>query len=78
MSEPIAVGPLLDALGVEHHPEDGELVECAVVLLKVIDAEGSVSLRSLCSDGVSWIERIGLLQAALTVELPSVYEIPGE
>lgn len=72
------VGNLLDSLGIEHHPEPGELVASAVVLLKVIDAEGDVSLRTLCSDGLSWIERIGMLRAAEHVELPGVFTEPDE
>jgi len=72
------VGNLLDGLGVEYHPEDGELVESALVLLKVIGPDGDVSLRTLSSDGLSWIERIGMLRSAEAVELPSVFEVPGE
>jgi hypothetical protein len=72
------VGNLLDSLGIEHHPEPGELVASAVVLLKVIDNDGEVSLRTLCSDGLSWIERIGMLRAAEHVELPGVFTEPDE
>ena len=48
------------------------------MLLKVIDPDGDVSLRTLSSDGLSWIERIGMLRSAEAVELPSVFEVPGE
>lgn len=68
MSEPI--GNLLDSLGVEHRPSDGELVSDAVVLLKVINEDGRVSMRIAWSDGLSWIERLGMLRAAEHLELP--------
>ena len=62
---------MLDALGVTHTPNDGEIVTDAVVALKVVDADGRVSLRLAWSDGMSWIERLGMLRAAERVELPS-------
>lgn len=68
MSEPI--GNLLDSLGVQHCPTDGELVSAAVVLLKVIDDDGRVSMRMAWSDGMSWIERLGMLAAATATETP--------
>lgn len=67
MSEPI--GNLIDSLGIEHTPEEGELVSSALVLLKVHDADGNVSLRSLRSPGVSWIEVVGMLRIAERSEL---------
>ena len=66
MSEPI--GNLLDSLGVTHSPADGELATDAVVLLKVIDPDGGVGLRLAWSDGMSWIERLGMLTAAEHIE----------
>lgn len=64
------LGQMLDALGVTHTPDDGELVTDAVVIMKVVDASGKVSLRSAWSDGMSWIERLGMLRVAERVELP--------
>lgn len=61
-TEPI--GDLLDSLGVEHEPLDGELVAGAVVLLKVITDDGCVTLRTAYSDGMSWLERVGMLRSA--------------
>lgn len=68
------VGNLLDSLGIEHHPDAGDLVASAIVLLKVIDTDGDVTIRTLSSDGLSWVERIGMLRVAEQVELPRVYE----
>lgn len=68
------IGNLLDSLGVMHSPEEGDLVASAVVLLKVLAEDGDVSLRIVASDGLSWIERLGMLRAAEHVELPGLSE----
>ena len=64
------LGNLIDALGVEQTIKEGELVAGAVVLLKVVTADGEVLLRSAWSDGISWVERVGMLRAAERTELP--------
>ena len=65
------LGELIDSLGVAQRLADDELVEGAVVLLKVVDDDGEVTLRAAWSDGMSWIERIGMLRAAERCELPA-------
>lgn len=75
MSEPL--GELLDGLGVTHSPAEGELVSDALVLLKVIEEDGSVRLRAAWSDGMSWIERLGMLNAAVASEASDISQ-PGE
>lgn len=67
MSEPI--GDLVDSLGITHSPDEGELVSDAIVLLKVTDPDGQLGLRFLRSDGLSWIEAIGILRVAEQTEL---------
>lgn len=67
MSEP--VGDLIDSLGVQHSPDEGELVSDAIVLPKVHEADGTVGLRFLRSDGLSWLEAIGILRVAEQTEL---------
>lgn len=64
------LGGLIDSLGVTHRVGEHELIASAVVLLKVVDEDGDVSLRAAWSDGMSWIERIGMLRAAERCELP--------
>lgn len=68
MGQAEPIGDLLDALGVRHSPEEGELVEGAVVLLKTVGADGRVGLRVAYSDGISWIERIGMLRVGMVVD----------
>ena len=70
----VPIGDLLNSLGVVHSPDDGELIAGAVVLLKVVSSDGEVVLRSCSSDGMSWIERLGMLRAAEHVELPTSAE----
>ncbi|WP_416976706.1 hypothetical protein [Streptomyces sp. T028] len=62
------IGHILDSLGVEATVEDGELVDGAIVLLKVIDTDGDTRLSMACSDGLGWIERTGMLRTAELME----------
>lgn len=70
MTDPQPLGRLIDSLGVEHRPEEGELVLGAVVLMKVMEADGRISMRSAWSPGLSWMERVGMHQAAAQTDLP--------
>lgn len=65
-SQPI--GPLLDELHMTHRPSAGDHVEGAVVLLKVREDDGVIALRAVWSEGLSWLERIGMLREAEMVE----------
>jgi len=68
-SQPL--GRLIDSLGVEHRPEEGELVLGAVVLMKVMEADGRIAMRSAWSPGLSWMERVGMHQAAAQNDMPA-------
>jgi hypothetical protein len=70
MSEPI--GSLIEALGVTYDPDPGELPCAAVVLLKTVDDSGRVGLSLRFSEGMSWIERLGMLRAAERIELNDI------
>lgn len=67
MSNPI--GNLIDGLGVTMSFEEGELVKSVVVLVTVLDPDGTTTLRSAWSDGMSWVERVGMLRVAESEEL---------
>ena len=71
MSDAQPLGRLVDSLGVEHRPEEGELVLGAVVLMKVMETDGTISMRSAWSPGLSWMERVGMHQAAAQTDLPA-------
>lgn len=61
----MSIGQIIDNLGVDgYEPKDGELPAGAVVLLKVIDTDGDVVFRCAWSDGMSWLERRGMVETA--------------
>ncbi|PJN24050.1 hypothetical protein [Kitasatospora sp. CB02891] len=63
-----AIGHVLDALNVTATLNEGELVAGAVVLLKVLQEDGETRLSLTYSDGLGWIERIGMLRVAELVD----------
>ncbi len=65
------LGDLINELGVQQQLDPDENVCGAVVLLTVEEPDGHLSLRCAWSEGMSWIERIGLLRAAERAELPA-------
>ena len=62
-------GEVIDGLGIVSNLEDDELVEAALVLIKVIDADGDVRMTAAWSDGLSWIERRGMVEVARDTEV---------
>lgn len=74
------IGHILDGLGIEATVEDGELVDGAIVLLKIIDTDGDTRLNMACSDGLGWIERTGMLRIAELMESnpASHQQLPGD
>lgn len=47
---------------------DGVMVSDAIVLMKCVHPDGSVTLLVSHSNGMSWIERLGMLRAAERIE----------
>lgn len=72
------IGDILDGLGVTLDMEDGDLIASALVIAKVIDEEGDVSLAMMTSDGLSWIEQNGLLASAQQVVSQREVDRKGE
>lgn len=62
------IGDLLDSLGVTAAIEPDTLVSGAVVLLKTVLANGNVRLSLCHSEGLSWIERAGMVHLADALE----------
>lgn len=62
------IGDVIDGLGITASVTEGELVAGAIVLLKVLQADGQVRLSMCHSDGLGWIERAGMLHVAEAVE----------
>lgn len=71
------IGDVLDSLGIEATVEPGELVAGAVVLLKVVQTNGETRL-SLTHQGIGWIERVGMLRVAETLEAGSLQDATDE
>ncbi|MGW7398013.1 hypothetical protein ACWGH7_16130 [Streptomyces cyaneofuscatus] len=58
------IGDILDGLGVTLDMEDGDLIASALVIAKVVDSAGDVSLALIKSEGLSWIDQNGLVTSA--------------
>lgn len=57
-------GPIIDGLGIVIDLEDGDLVADAVILTKVVTADGEVSLSVSSSESMSWLDQLGVIAAA--------------
>lgn len=68
------LGQIIDGLGCDTTLEEGDLVAAAVVVMKVIEPNGNVRLSISWSDGLGWIERLGMLRAAERIDLPTEAE----
>lgn len=67
------LGQIIDGLGCTHSLEEGDLVADAVVILKVIEADGTVRLSTCWSENISWLERSGMLRTAEKQDLEGAY-----
>jgi hypothetical protein len=67
-SEQQPIGDVIDGLGITSAISEGELVAGAVVLFKVLQADGSIRLSLSHSEGLGWIERAGMLRVAEVLE----------
>lgn len=71
MKEAQSIGHLIDDLDFTQWPAPEEEVLGAVVLLKVRGPDGDVALRSMWSDDLGWLERVGMHTVAAQSEVPS-------
>lgn len=58
------VGQIIDALGIKTTIQPNELVSSAVVLLTVIEEDGTPRLSTLWPPGMLWLTRIGMFRQA--------------
>lgn len=65
----VPIGELLAGLAMETESDDAELLVGAIVIFKLLDADGDVMLRFESSEGIAILERIGMLETARAVEL---------
>ncbi len=72
------IGALLDRLGVVFYPVEGDSVEDAIVIMRVLEESGMEKLVVQHSS-VSWLMRIGMLrQAELIDSSPEGYGGAGD
>ena len=62
------IGQLLDSLGVTVDLDEGDMPTDAHVILKIVKADGTVSLVKAASESLDWITTLGMLTAALEIE----------
>ncbi|MEU2780546.1 hypothetical protein [Streptomyces sp. NPDC007110] len=72
------IGQLIDSLGVQVDLEEGDLPTDAFVILKIVKADGTVSLASARSEGLDWITRLGMLTAAQAIENSGYTDVPTD
>ncbi|MEU1434058.1 hypothetical protein ABZ438_08155 [Streptomyces sp. NPDC005786] len=71
MADP-PIGRLLDSLGVTADLDDGDLVTDALVILKVLQPDGSIALSIGATDTRDWINQTGLLRSAIDISEGSI------
>lgn len=54
----------LDQMGINSELDEGELISDAIVVMKVITAEGEPYVFVTSSDGLDWITAIGMMDVA--------------
>lgn len=70
-AEPLS--DVIDSLCLLWHPEEGALVSDALVLLKVVAADGEPYMSVVASPTMSFAERVGMLRVAEKMEFQSVF-----
>jgi hypothetical protein len=68
MSDNVSVGQIVDSLGTSMSIREGDMVTDTIVIAKVVEDDGTVRLSMGWSDGMSWIERLGMLTAAMQTD----------
>lgn len=62
------LGQIIDALGVQGDLDEGDLPTDAFVILKIVKADGSVSMVHRRSEALDWITALGMITAAQHIE----------
>jgi hypothetical protein len=71
------MGGLVERMNIRLDLEDDDLVTDMVLICKIAGADGTTSLGLTTSEGLSWIDELGLLQAALTAFNQGYYQLGG-
>jgi hypothetical protein len=70
MSEKRPLGDICDKLGVTARLADDDLVTDVYAIVKVLEPNGETRLTFCWSDGISWVERLGMVTVAQAIETP--------
>ncbi|MCF2130129.1 hypothetical protein L1I79_27405 [Strepomyces sp. STD 3.1] len=62
------LGQIIDALGARADLDEGDLPTDAFVILKIVKADGTVSLVHRRSESLDWITALGMITAAQNIE----------
>lgn len=70
---------ILDVLGIKvDNIEPGELLASALLLIRVIDDDGKEYVAHYSSDGMSIIEKVGMLRVAERVTIAQFDDFPED
>ena len=70
-------GQILDAQGLELELDDDDLIDGAVVVLRIRKGDGSTTVQSANTEGLDFITMRGLLEIALDGERLDVDDFEG-
>lgn len=70
--------PTLEQLGISIDLGAGDLIASAVMITKIVKPDGSVVVGIYDSDGMSWVDQLGLLAAAKEIIRDNSSFDPGE
>ncbi|CAL9597287.1 hypothetical protein [Streptomyces sp. enrichment culture] len=62
------LGQIIDALGARADLDEGDLPTDAFVILKIVKADGTVSLVHRRSESLDWTTALGMITAAHNIE----------
>ncbi len=68
-------GPILDGLGVTIDLADGDLVSDAVVIAKIVDTDGNVTVSLSSNETMSWLDQLALLVAGSDIVRRPRYDV---
>jgi hypothetical protein len=57
------IGSIVDSLGVQLDLDEGDIITSTLILCKVVQEDGTVTLGYAHSEGMCWIECVGLITA---------------
>lgn len=63
----VLIGNLIDTLGVKAPLAEGDIVESAVVLLKILPSTGPTRLALCNSASLDWIAQLGMVHGAVQI-----------